>query len=578
MVATLNDLFFHLREHSAGNVALLAADGAESWSTAAFVRAVHSLALALESAGLERGERVALSSENRPEWHVVDFACHLLGAVPVPLPATWGGEQLAYGLRNSGAGWLFFAGGQQVEAVRALDERLVRAPRRIAFDAEAALEPTATVTRWMGEGAKRLGDVPIERFRGRVGPDDLASILYTSGTTGEPKGVRLSHRNLVSNFRACARLFELSASDRALSMLPLSHVFQRTVDYLCLYRGVSLVSLSDPSSLVGAARRHRPTVLAAAPEVFEAVRRRVLGAVAELPQWRRRLFRWGLDVGRRYAEAERSGFLGPGLTFQRWLAARWAHRSVQRRFGGRLRLAISGGAPLDATVLDFFEAVGVPLYEGYGLTETSPVLATNSPGRRRLGSVGKPLEDVELRLAEDGEILVRGPGVMQGYWQDAEATGSSIDASGWFATGDLGEVDASGYLFITDRKRDLLALSNGHKVTPRPIEALLRSEPGVVQAVVVGEGRPHAAALLVMDSGEDDSEGAAAALAEAAIARVNARLADDNRLRAWALLKRPLSEEAGELTATHKVRRKVIRQRYAAEIDRLYSAGRRHPA
>lgn len=586
-VDTLSDLLFRLREVAAGRTDLLRMhrDGkVETLSTTDVLRSVHSLALALEEAGVGKGDRIAIWSENRPEWHLVAFACHVLAAPTVPVHPGVSADELAWTLRNSGARWLFVSDLEKVETVRTLGPALAASPRVVSFEPLAGAAPAesfvseervsaedsgpTTLTRLLGLGAHRLGEVPLERFRGRAEPDALASLLYTSGTSGRPKGVMLSHRNLVSNLRACDRIFSLRDDDLALSFLPLSHIFQRTVDHLCLYRGIPICSVPLVDDVGPALARHRPTVMAAAPELYERVWSDLRREADEASAFRRFILRWALDVGRRHAEATRGGFIGPFLALQRALADRLVYRRVRERFGGRLRLAISGGAPLAPSVHEGFQAVGLPLYEGYGLTETSPVLTANHPDGLRPGSVGKALSDVELRIAEDGEILVRGPGVMQGYWENPDATAASIDASGWFRTGDVGRIDPSGYLFLTDRKRDLLVLSNGHNVAPRPIEAMLRAEEAIDQAVVVGDGRPHAA-VLVVSAAERESTDAAI---DRAVARVNERLAEPNRLRAWARLPRPLSREADELTPTLKVRRKIVHRRYAAEIDALYEA------
>lgn len=573
-IATLNDLIFHIREISSGNPELLTVfrqGRRESLSTTDFLRSIHSLAVALQSRGLAPGERVALFSENRPEWHVVDFACHLIGSPTVPIFAGLNPSQVAYILRNSGARWVFFSDVTKRDQLLGLEASLTQIPEMVAFDADAASSEGKTLTRLMGEGAGHLPEVPLERFRGRVSPEDLAGILYTSGTTGNPKGVMLSHGNFVSNMLSCSRLFDLGPDDRAASFLPLSHVFQRTVDHLCFYRGVRIHYIPGADDVLGILAEERPTVLVAAPDLYDRVRDSELHRVAQRAPWLQKLYRWALGVGQRHAVAGRDGFIGPILALQRWIAHRWPLRPIRELFGGALRFAVSGGAPLAEKTAELFESVGIPLYQGYGLTETSPVLATNSPENQRIGSVGKPLSDVEMRIAEDGEILVRGPGIMQGYWQNPGATEASINESGWFRTGDLGRMDKSGYVFVTDRKRDLLTLSTGEQVAPRPIEALL-VEPPVAQAVVVGDGRPFPAALLVVDfeAKESSERSALEVLIEERIQRVNLQLPQSIRLRKWTLLDRRLTVEDGDLTPTLKLRRRNIRQAFAAEISELY--------
>ena len=581
---TLSGLLFHARDVSGGQASLLELyrDGTrESLSTTDFLRQVHALAVALEASGVVAGERIALYSENRPEWHVVDFACHLLAAPTVPISPSTPADHVAFVLRNSGARWVFYSGSSKRQTLRQIASGLANPPRMVALDGEAAMPDSPGLTQLLGVGTGRLGEVPIERFRDRAAAEDLATLLYTSGTTGDPKGVMLSHANLISNVMACSRVFDIGPTDLAVSFLPLAQIFQRTVDYLCFLRGTAICYVPNPDELGDALRAATPTLMAAAPRVYERAHQRLLADIDALPTWRRRLFTWAQSIGRRYADASRDGFIGPLLALQNVLAHRLVHRRVQDRFGGRLRLAISGGAPLPEDVAAFFDAAGMPLYQGYGLTETSPVLATNTPEQHRLGSVGKPLSDVELRIAEDGEILVRGPGVMQGYWQNPGATAETVSESGWLRTGDLGRMDKSGYVFITDRKKDLIVLSSGENIAPRPIEVQLTQGGLIEQAVVLGDGRPHTVALLVpgerlrtLAAGADGpvhEDPAVLERVQEMVDAVNERLTRASRIRAWTLLERALSVDEGELTPTLKIRRRVVAQRYARQIANLYS-------
>lgn len=573
--ATLAELLFHVRDISAARLDFLSvspADRRETWSAGDFLRAVHSLALALEQDGLQAGDRVAIFSANRPECHIVDFACHLLGAPTVPIFSRSTEHQLAFILRNSGARWVFYGDASQGERLRSLAGALTQFPRPVAFDADAVPASGSTLTRMMGKGSRAMGDVPLERLRGRAGPEDLAGIVYTSGTTGDPKGVMLSHRNLVSNFLACARAFPLGPDDLAISFLPLSHLFQRTVDHLCFYRGTRIHYVPDVGrdveTLSGVLARQRPTVLAADPETFQGFRAHILQRVEGLGAAPRRLFHWALRRRLDWLSQTESGSPRGRL---------WARpaevllRQAREAFGGKLRFAVSGGAPLDPQTGRFYDAVGIPVFQGYGLTETSPVVATNHPGGRRPGSVGRPISEVEIRISQEGEILVRGPGVMQGYWQDSEATDAAISESGWFHTGDLGSMDQSGYVFVTDRKQDVLTLIDGNTVLPRPIEALWNDERvarAVAQAVVVGDGRPFPAVLLVPRPGAADAD--LEQSIEEHMERVNLQLPTELRLRRWALLEEPLTLEDGLLTASGRPRRKVIHRRFAELISSLY--------
>lgn len=407
--------------------------------------------------------------------------------------------QLGYVVRNSGSRWVFYSDAAKRDLLAELQSALTVPVQAAAFDSDATTADGISMIRLLGEGAQRLGEVPIERFRGRVSEEDLASILYTSVTTGDPKGVMLSHKNLVSSFRACAELFALGAGDLAVSFLPLFHGLQRTIDHLCFYRGAAIHYVPTIDEVPRALAEERPMLMVAPPRIFESSHARILDDVRRQSAPRRRLFRWAVEIGKRHATASRGGFVGPLLASERKLAEQLIFRRVQGRFGGRLRYAISGGEPLAAAVDEFFAALGMPIYQGYGLAETSPILAASAPERERQGSVGKAAPEVELRVAEDGEILARGPGVMQGYWANPRGTPASLTDSGWLHTGDVDRIDQSGYLFITDRKQDLLVTSEGVNVAPRPIEKLLTAGGLLLRAVVVGDGHPHLGALLVPD-------------------------------------------------------------------------------
>jgi long-chain acyl-CoA synthetase len=583
-VETLADLLLHVRDHSAGRAALLAVKRGkrvEHLSTAEVLSAVHSLAIALEQRGVEKGQRIAIFAENRPEWHVVDFACHLLGAVTVPLYPTLTPAQVGYILRNSGSRWVFFSDATKGGIVASQRASLGRPIETVAFDEEARGDGLSLV-RLQAEGAPLLASRPLASFVGRVGADDLASLIYTSGTTGDPKGVMLTHRNFVSNVLACADLYPIDASDVALSFLPLSHVFERTVDYLFFLRGVAIHYAPSIERVPPLLLEVVPTVMTSVPRVYERAYLRVLANVERERAARRRVFRWALGVGGRAAAARRRGFVGPWLRLRRWLAHRLVFRAIQQRFGGRLRFAISGGAALSREVAGFFEAIGLQLYQGYGLTETAPVLAAERPGAVRLGSVGPAVPGVELRIAEDGEILAKSPGLMRGYWEDPVATAEVIDADGWFHTGDVGRLDEDGFLFITDRKKDLLVTSGGKNIAPQPIEQLLVAQRFIAQAVVVGDGYPYVTALLVPRFEElppelapEDVRQAVVdervhELVEQAVHQVNRGLADHERIRNWRLLARELTIEEGEITPTLKVRRRAVLERHGELISSMY--------
>lgn len=583
---TLSDLVFHVRDRWGGRSPLTTirrGGRLESCSTGELVDAVHSLALALEERGLEKGQRVAILGENCPEWHFVDLACQLLGAVTVPLPPSLPLAQVAFLLRNSASRWCFVAGRRRSSALGELAAGLTSPLERVILDQEVAGEGELSVTRLLGEGHALKAERPsLDRFRGRVGEEDLASILYTGGTTGEPKGVMLTHRNFVSNLLGCAEIFPLGPEDVAVSFLPLSHAFERTVAHLYLHRGVTVHYCPRIEQVPACLEEVRPTVLASVPRLYERAFIRIRMELERAGAVERRLFDWAIAVGARHHEARQRGLVGPLLALKAALARRTVGRRFNRRFGGRLRWAISGGAALDRRVAELFRAGGLPIYQGYGMAETCAVITANHPGEHRPGSVGRPLAGVDLRLADDGEILVRGPAVMRGYWEDPEATRRVFDAEGWFRTGDVGRLDGEGFLWITGRKREMIVTSAGKGIAPRPIERRLTANGYVAQAVVVGEGYPYPTALLVPDFEALRSRFGDLAPAELAahpvvrdeveriVARANERLAEHHRLRRWTLLDRELSVERGELTPTGKVRRTEVMRRYGPLVDAMY--------
>jgi long-chain acyl-CoA synthetase len=423
-----------------------------------------------------------------------------------------------------------------------------------------------------------------------VKPDDLATIIYTSGTTGEPKGAMLTHGNIASNVAAGLRVFDLSPTDTQLSFLPLCHIFERMAGlYAMLGGGVTIAYARGLETVAEDAQELRPTILTGVPRFFEKVYARVMENAFALPPLRKVIFHWGLRTGREVARlrfARRRP--GPWLAFRARIADRLVGHKIRERVGGRLRFCISGGAPLPPKVMEFFFAVGIPVLEGYGLTETSPVICVNTLGREKPGSVGPPIPGVEVKIGDEGEILTRGPHVMKGYFGNDEATRAAI-RDGWFHTGDVGHLDADGYLVITDRLKDLLVTAGGKKVAPQPLEGRLKTSRWIAEAVLLGDHRPYVVALLVPNfvnletyaknhgwtfSGKDDLVRLPQALAmyQAEVDALNAGLAPFETVKRFALLTRDLSQEAGELTPTLKVRRRVIQQKFADLIESLYAA------
>lgn len=516
-------------------------------SSDAFAAQVRACAAALASSGIGRGDRVALLSYNRLEWAVVDYACQLLGAPDVPIYTTLPADACAHILKDSGCKAAFVENAVQAGKIGG-DVPLV-----VSFDPAPDTVP-------FGEFLKRGG--PAEHAP--PGPDDVATLIYTSGTTGVPKGVMLTHRNIVSNLLAAAEVFRLSPEDRALSFLPLSHSFERILDYAAFWLGASIAHAESVERAQTNLRDTRPTFMAAVPRFFEKVRDRIQETATSMPPFRRRIFDWARNVGAKEAESRRQGRKPPlGIRWRAWLARRLVFRKIAANVGGRVRFFVSGGAALSRDAADYLWSLGFTVLEGYGLTETSPVLCVNPEGRVKPGTVGPPFPGVELRIAPDGEILARGPNIMKGYHNRPEET-AEILKDGWLSTGDLGELDEDGYLRITGRKKELLKTAGGKYIAPQPIEGRLKTDPHILNAVIVGDGRKFPAALIVPAPGTTREQ------IQAAVDKTNRTLPSFERIKRFTLLDRDFTVEAGELTPTLKTRRHVVTRKHAAAIDALY--------
>jgi len=578
---TLRDLFEHVVRTAPQDRPLMRARAGGRWVTltaAQFAAQTRETAGRLSQAGVKAGDRVVLFCENRPQWHIVDFACHLLGAVPVPLYPTLPANQVQYIVADSGAGVLLVSG---KERARTAVQAAANTPgvRVIGIDPDLA------------EGVPGLDSLALPPQPPAAAPltgTTLASLIYTSGTTGEPKGVMLSHRNFISQIEALRPLYPIYPTDEVISFLPLSHVYARIVDYLFLYCGCQITYVSPPEKVVEYIAEVKPTIMGSFPGLYEKAYVRIVSRLQHEGGLRARLFAWALRVGRKARGAIWQG-RRPGLLtrLQYAVARKLVFAKVLERFGGRLKFTVSGGAPLAREVAEFFDIVGLPILNGYGLTESSPVITVNRLETNRLGSVGPTAPGVEIHIAQDGEILARGPNIMLGYWHKPEATKEAVDAGGWLHTGDIGHLDNDGFLFITDRKKNLIATSGGKKVAPEPIEARLRTSPYIAQAVCVGERRPYITALIVPNfenlEGYLNEHGIhgltreqvaehplTRALVEAAVKEANADLAPFERIRRVEILTKEFSLDAGEITPKLNVRRNVITEHYQAVIDEMY--------
>jgi long-chain acyl-CoA synthetase len=563
-----------------------------SISAETFVERVRNVALGLAEFGIKPGDRIALLSENRPEWSIADLAILSLGAINVPIYTTQAVDQIRYILTDSGARAIFISNRKLFKHAANALEGLDFLERIVFFDPPEgeAIERSNTLGSLEKNGQERSINKPAAfgAYLKAIRPEDLATIIYTSGTTGEPKGVMLTHSNFMSNVLSISGGLPISATDIALSVLPLSHIFERTGFYIFCYNGVSVYYTGSFDQVAENLREVRPTVMTAVPRLFEKVYHRIVKKGFSQKGWKRKVFTRSLAVGQRYAEAkDKRKLVGPALAMQQKMADRLVFSKWREGVGGRLRYFVSGGAPLSPALSYAFLAAGIPILQGYGATETC-IVSANRPDNNQVGSVGLPFDGIEVKIAEDGEILLRGPNVMRGYYGHPEETGAVLSDE-WFATGDVGHVDKAGRLYITDRKKDLFKLSNGKYIAPQLIESLLKQSEFVSQVVVVGAGRKQPTALIVPEweavrqalsaAGENfptdrvalASFPAAIKLVQSDVALLTRELADYERIRRIALLADEFTIDRGELTPTLKVKRRVIDQKFEDQIEELYS-------
>ncbi len=580
---------------ASGKAELLVSKAAGVWSpvsAAEFGERTQGLALGLALLGVDREDRVAILSENRPEWPMADFAALSLGALTVPIYTSYLAPQVEYILRDSLAKVVFVSNAVELQKVVDVRDRCPELKHVIVIDhvpwSAGKATPFETIVQ-KGLAALRADPGAFEERASAVLPADLATMIYTSGTTGEPKGAILTHKNFVSNVSACSALFDVGEDTLALSFLPLSHVFERMVDYLYFSRAATITYAESIDKLSENFAEVRPHCFAAVPRVYEKMLARVRAAVEKAPASRRAIFSWGVSVGARRLALLDAG-KRPGILLR--LQYAWADRlvfgKIKARLGGRFRFAISGGAPLSREVASFFLGAGVEVYEGYGLTETSPVLACNRPGEWRLGTVGRAIPGVTLTLAADGEVLAKGPNVMEGgYWRKSDETAKVFDEDGWFRTGDIGSFDAEGFLSLTDRKKEILINAYGKNIAPTPIESALMSVRFVSSAVLIGDRQKFLSALIVpnferleawanasgvrfRDHAELVANPKVLSLLRQALDILNGDEPHERQIRAFTLLTKDFTIEGGELTPTMKIKRRVVAEKYADVIEKMY--------
>lgn len=580
---TLVDLFLdavgRLGDRAAYNVT---GEGARTFTYSQVRDEARRGAAALARRGLKRGDRAAILSENRAEWALADWSCLCAGVVDVPIYSTLPAYQVAYILEDSGAELVFVSDAEQLEKVREAAAGLTQEIAIVVFDAAAAGDGAMSWDDFLARGDDAAPDEFLAEAK-KAGPGDVATMIYTSGTTGTPKGVMLTHNNLSSNVRATDRLIEVGPDDVSISFLPLSHVLQRMVDYMFFCSGCT-VTHGAIDTVADDMKRLCPTVLVSVPRLYEKVYQKVLGAGGV----KGKLVAWAAGVGRRVALHREAGTAPPSLLrFQYGIADRLVFAKIRLAVGGRLRFFVSGGAALAPEINRFFLGAGVTILEGYGLSETSPVTNVNTIEHFRIGTVGRPVPGTEIKIADDGEILIRGPQVMKGYYGRDELTREVIADDGWFSTGDIGELSSDGYLRITDRKKDLIKTSGGKYIAPQLIENLLKRNAYVDQVVVVGEGRKFCSVLAVpaferleawaLGAGIQAADGAAlladprcrALLKEEFFAEFR-DLARFETPKKIGLIAEPFSVESGTLTPTQKVRRPAVSARYADLIESFY--------
>jgi len=589
MVETLSQVFLNtVRTYVKDALMLVKKDGRYTpISTEEFGRRVAHLSLGLADLGLAHGDKLVILSENRPEWTMTDFAVLSAGAITVPIYTSLMPEQIKYIINDSDAKIVVCSNRELWLKVEAVRHQLPNVHHFVLIDEEGP-QGVVSLAEVMARGQVLAAKEPtlFEKRALAVKPDDLASIIYTSGTTGVPKGVMLTHANFVSNSKALDAVTEFSAKDTILSFLPLSHVLERMTTFSFLFKGATIAYAESIETVAENLLEVRPTIMISVPRLFDKIYAKVMDNVLTQSAAKRKIFFWALGVGKKHGALRiRHRPIPKGLDLQYKLAAKLVFSKIVEKTGGRVHFFVSGGAPLSGDVAEFFYAIGITILEGYGLTETAPVLTCNTFEKMKFGSVGPPVPGVEIKIAPDGEILAKGPNVMKGYYKKPQETREAFEG-GWFHTGDIGHFDEEGFLVITDRKKDILVTAGGKNVAPQPIENILKTNPYIQTAVVVGGGRKFVSALIVPDFDKleayargkgipfgsrrelvEREEIAAFMLAE--VNRATPHLASYERIKKVLLLERDFNADT-ELTPSLKVKRYIVEKAFKDKIDTLY--------
>ncbi|HEY0429435.1 MAG TPA: long-chain fatty acid--CoA ligase [Pyrinomonadaceae bacterium] len=561
-------------------------------SSGEMISRAENIALGLYSLGLRKGDRAAILAANSPEWTLADAGCQLAGVIDVPVYTTLAPNSICYIIRDSGAKVFFLQDKAAFERLSEVFPKCESLEKLVFFDFNGVDAPNAMSLRELesaGEKLKPANPDLIKDLTGAIEPGDVATLIYTSGTTGEPKGVMLSHANLISNIIDAGEKYQFSEKDRPLSVLPLSHVFERTGMYLYILNGMSVYYAESIDKVADNLQELRPTLFVGVPRIFEKVYAKAKLKAGQSSRLKEKIFDWAINVGKEFAlRTEKKLSIPRLLAIKHSIADKLIFSKLREFFGGRLRFCITGGAALSDDIWLIFTGAGISIMQGYGLTETSPVISSNNPIDARLGSVGKPIRNVEVRIAADGEIEVFGPNVMLGYYNKPEATRDSFTEDGWFLTGDIGRLDRDGFLIITDRKKELFKTSGGKYIAPSPIEQMIKGSRFVSQVVLVGNERKFPAALIVPNFEQLASyaklknldlktppEFCASEriknLFERQIAEFTKDLAQFEKVKRIALLEKELTVEGGELTPTLKVKRRVVDEKYREIIEKIYA-------
>lgn len=586
-VNTLNDVFLSIVDRRQERAVLTKQSGAwQAMSSAQLQARVYATARHLRSWGIGKGDRVALLSENRPEWAIADFATLLIGAIDVPIYATQTAEQCLHILQHSQARVLFVSSRKQYDKIAAI-RPLTKLEKIVIMDDGSGTHDVIPMGEFLFD-AKPGSDPELEDLAHSVQPSDTATLIYTSGTTGTPKGVILTHENIASNLNQTHRLVDIGPEDICISFLPLSHITARHLDYLLFLRGVTVAYCPVIDDLPQVMAETRPTVFVGVPRVYEKLCNQVQLKSTGV---KKKILDWSMAVGRKHRPTVLSGKRPEGLDWK--IANKLVYSKLLEKMGGRVKMFLSGGAPLGVDLAHWFADIGIVIHEGYGLTETSPVIAINVPGSHKIGTVGKPLNNVEVRIADDGELLVRGPSIFRGYWEMPEETANAFDGD-WFKTGDIAQIDEHGFVSIVDRKKDLIKTSGGKFIAPQPIESALKMNMFVGEAALLGDRRHFPAILIVPNFTvlEDWAKGhglhtisreelvrsaKVKELYQSIVDELNQNLAQYEKLKKVLLVPDELSIADGTLTPSMKLRRRKVEERYKSQIDTLYSEGNGKP-